>query len=718
MAVRRTADTPRRAWSALFIVLALLVASTVAPVQAADPTPTPDASALAKKLDDLRARAAEQRSKIKLLSARQAALATQLDALSTSLDDLEQQVADAHGQADAIRGRIAGLQASIAASVVRQGEYETTVGELSRTLYEASQESGLDRLLGGDLLGFFTQVAYVDRLTAQLRSRIDALEAERADQQQTVTELAAQRDKLDAAEQLAAARQAELNTQADAIGKLLDQLAQAEVAVRKEYSKTQVAIGDTSLSLDLAQREQAALAAKEAAGADGSQPPPPGPTPGPTPAPTPKPTPAPTPTPVGQTPDPNATPTPVPTPVVTATPVPQPSSAPGTITFYGRGTDHGVGLSQWGAYGRAGAGQTYQQILAHYYSSTTLGVLSGSPTIRVLVTDPVAPTADRPAKVYGWDGQWSIAGKGGPYPAGAYVTMTPNGSAWDAVVRDGTGAVIATFAGAADITLTGATSATRFQVWFKPSYYDTFRGTIRVIASGGLVSAINTVLLEEYLYGVVPSEVSASWPAAALRSQAVAARSYAYVHRRSTSYTYDVYDDSRSQVYLGVLNEKTASNTAVNDTKSTVVMYGTSVANTLFHSTAGGWTENNENVFVSNTGAKTSAPLAYLRGVSDRRPDGSSYDSASSKATWYTASYTLDQLSAIFAHDSLTNVGTIKSLNLSNRGVSGRLISVTLTGTTATKTVSGPYFKYVFNVYSPVTDPAIWSTLFDTKPIP
>jgi stage II sporulation protein D len=138
----------------------------------------------------------------------------------------------------------------------------------------------------------------------------------------------------------------------------------------------------------------------------------------------------------------------------------------------------------------------------------------------------------------------------------------------------------------------------------------------------------------------------------------------------------------------------------------------------MFFSTAGGWTENNENVFVSNTGVKTSSPVAYLRGVSDRRPDGSSYDSASSKATWYTASYTLTQLSAIFANDSLTNVGTISSLNLSDRGVSGRLISVTLTGSLGSKKVSGPYFKYVFNVYSPVTDPAIWSTLFDTKPIP
>jgi stage II sporulation protein D len=171
-------------------------------------------------------------------------------------------------------------------------------------------------------------------------------------------------------------------------------------------------------------------------------------------------------------------------------------------------------------------------------------------------------------------------------------------------------------------------------------------------------------------------------------------------------------------VYLGALYEKSSTNAAVSDTAGVVVKYSTAVANTLFHSTAGGWTENNENVFVSSTGAKLASPVAYLRGVSDRRPDGTSYDSAAPKATWSSAAYTLTQLSAIFANDSLTSVGTIQRFDFSNRGVSARLISITLYGSNATKTVSGPYFKYVFNVYSPVTDPAVWSTLFATSPIP
>lgn len=703
--VRRT----RHAWAALLTVAILVLSSTGAPVQAVDPTPTPDPSALQQQLQQLRERAAEQRSKISLLGGKQAALAAQLDKLSNDLDALEAQIADAQAQAAQIRGRMANLQAAIDASEAKQLDDEDAIGQLSRTLYEASQESALDRLLNGDLLGFFTQVAYLDRLTGQLRDQIAKLGADRAANEQTLAELNDQSKALAEAQTTAAARQHELDTQATQISALLDQLAEAEKAARKDYQQTQVAIGQTSLTLAQAQKEAAALAAKEAAGAgNGAPPPPPPPTVTPTAAPTGTPTPA-------GTPDPNATPTPVPT----ASPVPTPAPTPsGGLTFYGRGTDHGVGLSQWGAYGRAQAGQTYQQILAHYYTNTTLGPLGSNPTMRVLVADHIAPTTDRPAKVYGWNASWSISGLGGPFPSGAYVTMTPSGSSWNAVVRDGSGAVIATYVNASDITLVPSSSAVRLQVWFKPSYYDTYRGSIRLIGSSGTVTAINLVAMEDYLLGVVPAEMSASWSGAAVRSQAIAARSYAYTHMRTSASSFDVYDDSRSQAYLGSLIEQSGSNAAVTGTSGVVVKYGTSVAETFFFSTAGGWTENNENVWTSNTGAITSSPIAYLRGVSDRRADGTSYDSASPKATWVTYTYSLAQLSAIYANDSLTNVGTIQRFDFSNRGVSGRLISVTLYGTAATKTVSGAYFKYVFNVYTPATDPGIWSTLFATSPIP
>lgn len=721
-----------RLWTAFLLTVLMALGPGGAPARAQDPNLDPTVQQ--QKLEQLRERAAKARTEIGLLDSRQAALAAQLDELGAALDALEAQIGDAQARMAETRATIARLEDSIASSAARQSSYETAIGELSRTLYEASEETGIDRLLSGDLLGFFTQQAYIDRVTGQLRAQILSLKRERGLEQLTLAELEGERDALEETLRLAAAQEGELNKQAAKIERILEQLAAAEEAKRQEYATVQVAIGDTSLTLDQALREQAALAAKEKAAGGGTVATP-KPTSAPaqaTPHPTPAPTATPTPSPGGDTPSPGSTDpggagaTPTASPVVTPTPVATPTSTPaptatpaaGSITFYGRGTDHGVGLSQWGAYGRAVAGQSHQQILAHYYQNTTLGTLSGTPSIRVLVADRIAPTADRPAKVYGWYASWSIQGYAATYPAGGYVTMVPSGSSWNAVVRDSSGTIIATLSGASDITLVPGTSATRFQVWFKPSYYDTYRGSIRLIGSNGTVSAVNKVLLEDYLRGVVPAEMSSSWPGAALRAQAVAARSYAYVHRRSSSYNFDVYDDSRSQVYLGLLGEKTSTSTAVGDTKGVAVMYSGAAANTLFFSTAGGWTENNENVFVSNTGAKLASPVAYLRGVSDRRPDGTSYDSASPKATWKTASYTLAQLSAIFANDSLTNVGSIQRLDLSNRGVSGRLISITLYGTLGSKTVSGSYFKYVFNVYSPVTDPAIWSTLFATSPIP
>jgi hypothetical protein len=91
---------------------------------------------------------------------------------------------------------------------------------------------------------------------------------------------------------------------------------------------------------------------------------------------------------------------------------------------------------------------------------------------------------------------------------------------------------------------------------------------------------------------------------------------------------------------------------------------------------------------------------------------------ASPHATWKTKTYTRAQLSAIFAADGRTNVGTLTALDLRNRGVSGRLISVTLVGSSGSRTVSGGVFVAVFNANRPDGDPPAWSALLDIAPIP
>jgi stage II sporulation protein D len=241
---------------------------------------------------------------------------------------------------------------------------------------------------------------------------------------------------------------------------------------------------------------------------------------------------------------------------------------------------------------------------------------------------------------------------------------------------------------------------------------------IRVLATATGVIAVNEVGLDLYLRGVVPSEMPSSWPAEALKAQAIAARSYAEEHVHPTTGAYDLFDDSRSQVYLGSLGETTTTNAIVTATAGQVLKSGSAIINALYHSADGGATENNENVFTSDTGALVAGPASYLRGSSDRDPGGVSYDSASPHATWQTAAYTWDQLSAIFATDPGTDTGTLLSLDLSDKGVSGRPIKIVLKGSLGSKTVSTAVFREVFNSGSPAADPYMWSTLIDTAPIP
>ena len=95
------------------------------------------------------------------------------------------------------------------------------------------------------------------------------------------------------------------------------------------------------------------------------------------------------------------------------------------------------------------------------------------------------------------------------------------------------------------------------------------------------------------------------------------------------------------------------------------------------------------------------ALVSYLRGSSDRAPDGPRIRAGAPYATWATRTYTVARLSAWFAADPRTRVGTLTALDLRDTGVSGRLISVTLIGSGGTKKVSGEVFRSVFNAGRP-----------------
>jgi stage II sporulation protein D len=262
------------------------------------------------------------------------------------------------------------------------------------------------------------------------------------------------------------------------------------------------------------------------------------------------------------------------------------STAPDTVVFSGHGWGHGIGMSQWGAYGYALHGSTYDAILAHYYSGTTLGP-ARPVTVRVLLVENakrVTVASDAP---------WRVADARGTtvqLPRGA-LALTPA-----LAVRGQQLLSPLTFSpGIAPVRLAG-----------KP-----YRGKLTVISAAGKLQVVNALALDSYVRGVVSSEVPSTWPAEALKAQAVAARSYAVASLTTvvTAANYDVFADTRSQVYGGLAAETDATNAAVQQTPRQVVLYDGKIATTYYSSSSGGRT-----VSAAEAWGK---PIPYLVSVPD-----------------------------------------------------------------------------------------------------
>ncbi|HYI74579.1 MAG TPA: SpoIID/LytB domain-containing protein [Gaiellaceae bacterium] len=258
-----------------------------------------------------------------------------------------------------------------------------------------------------------------------------------------------------------------------------------------------------------------------------------------------------------------------------------PASAYGEAVFVvsGRGWGHGVGMSQYGAYGQARIGRTYDQILGHYYSDTTIGK-AGRKEVRVLLAEGrQAVTVSSTAPFLATD----AAGTTFELAKGA-VTLRSDLALPSA---DGTGPKRAK----SPLVLRPGTKKAVLALDGKA-----YRGKIELVPQGGYLRVVNVSPLESYLQGVVAGEVPYTWPAEVLKAQAVAARSYALANLVKGK-PYDLYSDVRSQVYLGVAGEKPSTTQAVTDTAGEVVLYAGKVATTYYFSTSGGRTASAADVF-------------------------------------------------------------------------------------------------------------------------
>jgi SpoIID/LytB domain protein len=333
------------------------------------------------------------------------------------------------------------------------------------------------------------------------------------------------------------------------------------------------------------------------------------------------------------------------------------------FTIRGAGFGHGVGLSQYGAYGYAQHGVTYDAILRHYYTGTALGTADPAQTVRVLLQSP--GTASFSGAVRAGTRKLSAAKtyRVRRYGATQVQLLSPRGK------RLGVFSAPLQVAGKDNVLRLGGAGSYRGRLEFRPGIF-----------SG--VNAINAVGLEDYVAGVVARESPSSWPQEALKAQAVAARTYAITTSRAEG-EFDQYADTRSQVYGGIAAETASTNEAVTATRGQVVTYEGEPVVTYFFSTSGGRTEDVENSFVG------SDPKPWLKSVKDP------YDDVSPKHRW--GPIRMSMSSAAGRLSGLVK-GRFKGIRVRKRGSSPRIVTAYVIGSGGRTRVSGATLRARFGL--------------------
>ncbi|WP_028642624.1 SpoIID/LytB domain-containing protein [Nocardioides sp. URHA0020] len=263
-------------------------------------------------------------------------------------------------------------------------------------------------------------------------------------------------------------------------------------------------------------------------------------------------------------------------------------AGPSRVTVSGHGFGHGHGMSQYGAEGAARQGLTYRQIASFYYPGTTWATSAGR--VVVQLTRDTTPSSlmvraasgltlrdtaatGRTALPANGAKRWRVTTDARGVSRVSY--LTDRWRAWATLKGRGE-----FFAGGAPITLMTSTGDRAY------------RGRLRtaVTASGTRVT-VNDLTLDNYLRGVVPLEMPALWSPAAVRAQAVAARTYAaYERAHPISSAYQICDTSSCQVYGGYDAEHPATDRAIAATRGRILTSRGEPAFTQFGSSSGGWT--------------------------------------------------------------------------------------------------------------------------------
>ena len=196
------------------------------------------------------------------------------------------------------------------------------------------------------------------------------------------------------------------------------------------------------------------------------------------------------------------------------------------------------------------------------------------------------------------------------------------------------------------------------QTWFKGFQY--FGGFEYQRMNGGNLTVSNIVTLNDYIKGVIPYEMLPSWPIEALKAQALCAKSYALTNmKKHRSQGFDLCNTDDCQVYNGVSQANDTTNRAVDETNGYYITYQGEIAQTYYHSTSGGATENSENIW--------SGVIPYLRGVKD------TYLVVTNP---YSFTVTKEELTAIMKEKNLTDENIV-DYYVSKYSEMGNVIEVT-----------------------------------------
>jgi len=352
------------------------------------------------------------------------------------------------------------------------------------------------------------------------------------------------------------------------------------------------------------------------------------------------------------------------------------------LSISGHGWGHGHGMSQYGAKGAAEQGRTAAEIVDFYYPGTTLGDLTGHVKVLITADDDnntvVVPRSGLNVRDLKTKEKWKLPDNGATRwrlaaSAGGVSVVSYRTDVWHSY-----------------LTLTGDGE---FTAWGQPITLVTpsgsvqYRGALRSVRPTATTTArdtVNVLRIDNYVKGVIPREMPASWSPAAVQAQAIAARTYAsYEMQHPLTASYQICDTTSCQVYGGYTAEDTRSNAAVDATAGQVLTYDGEPAFTQFSSSNGGWS------------AAGSVPYLVAR------EDDFEADSGNPNLNWTV------KVDAAVIEQRFPRLGNLKGITISRSAAyadGGRASSLLLVGSKdgarTSVTVSGDTFRSVIGLKS------------------